>query len=562
MIGDELSQHQVTPLMDYWHIIRRHKWPILSLTTIFTIVGLFISTTITPTYLASARLLISPETQQNLFSDINPIGNQQTSYFYQTQTEIIRSRSLATEVINELDLVNHQDFLHEKLNFLQNLLQMNEVGAPVKFKKGKISSASDIVVKFKKSMEVTLEKKSEIISVKYEGKDPKMTAKVVNKVIDVYMRRMELAQKESNKETVGWLSENLEIVRNKLVKSEAELELYQSRLRIGDSKDEESIKSGKYGGITERLLSARTKRAELEIRFNQVKNMPRHIKEYQSLQYVMNNQNVRNLKDEKNIVEKKLAELSVRYGHKHPKIISLKAELKAGKNRLNKEIFIVVDSIQKDFRLAILQEREVEKIYAKMQENDRSKKGTRFNLAKLEREVETNKELYNLLLTKLKEADMSSNKGRVNIKIIDKAEIPKSIYKPNRKKIVLIALFIGLFFGIIISFFREFNNKTFKTGESLVEMTHLPLLGVFPILSKKELASSTPERLIIEKPRSTFAESVNNIRTNLMFSCGDEPPQVIMVTSAVASEGKTTVSCNLGIALSRLGPTLVIEADT
>ncbi|MDX1812949.1 MAG: polysaccharide biosynthesis tyrosine autokinase, partial [Gammaproteobacteria bacterium] len=152
---------------------------------------------------------------------------------------------------------------------------------------------------------------------------------------------------------------------------------------------------------------------------------------------------------------------------------------------------------------------------------------------------------------------------KVSVKVIEAATVPKAPFKPNRKRIIIISFLLGLIGSILLSLLREYSDKTFKTGEDVIEKTKLPLLGVLPILNKKDLVDSTPERVIVQKPRSSIAEAVNNIRTNIIFGNNDEePPQVILVTSAVASEGKTTVSANMGITLARLGPTLVIEADT
>ena len=562
MNNHNLQQHESRSLSEYWHIILRHKWAIISISSLSAIVGVLIATSMTPIFQADSRLLIVPETQQVLFSDNSLKGAQQTLSFYRTQVEIIRSRSLAAEVINELKLSGHVDYLPEKPSFLKSLTATNENGGALKSKKQKFRDIDSLVSIFNRNLHVQSERNSEIIGIKYEGKDPRMTAKVVNTVSDVYIRRVKKAQEKSNQDTIGWLSDNLEISRKKLVASEAELQQYQSDVHIGDTEEEAKLKTGKYGDIISTLLSVRTKRAEYEIRYQQVQSLPRKIKAYQSLQYVLNNKNVQALIDKKDNIERNNRDLSIRYGNKHPKIISAKNYLKAAKSRVNQEIFKVVDSIKSDYEFSVAQEKEVAKIYEKMQADDRSKKGSRFDLAKLESEVETNKEMYNMLLTKLREADMSTNRGKINVKIIDRAEVPKIAFKPNRKRIVIIAFILGLFGSILLSFFREFNDKTFKTGDSLVEITKLPLLGVFPIISKKELLKSSPERIIIDRPRSTVAESVNNIRTNLMFSSGDQSPQVVMITSAIASEGKTTVSCNLGISLAHLGPTLIIEADT
>jgi len=549
-------------LVDYLNVVRRHKWPIISITVLSTVIGILIASSIRPTYLSSARLLVEPETRQLLLSQ-NPFQQaNQTQSFYRTQVELIRSQSLATEIIRKFRLTSHIDYVPDNSSFLQRFLHMDETGDPQKIEKRDALKIEQVLPIFNSLLKVKSGNNSEVIDIAYEGKDAKMTADIVNEVVNLYMSRVDIAQEENNKKTVGWLTENLEVARKKLVESEAKLQSYQDSVQIGDSKDEQTVKSGKLGGITSELLNARTKRAESEIRFRQVSSMPKNIEAYETLQYIMNNPLVERAKQEKNSIQSKVTELNDRYGYKHPKLINAKVELKVAKERVVTEIFKVVDGIKKEYELSVAKEREIGRLYEQLQAEDRSKKGARFDMAKLEREVETNKDLYNILLTRLKEADISRNKGKIIIKVVDRASEPKIPFKPDRKRIISVAFFLGLIGSILLSVLREFSDKTFKTGENLTEVTKLPLLGIFPILNKKELFDSSPERLIVDKPRSTVAEAVNNIRTNLMFGTNDEPPQVLMVTSAVASEGKTTVSCNLGISLARLGPTLVIEADT
>ncbi len=347
------------PLMEYWHTMLRHKWAIISITLLCTIIGLFIASSKTPIFQASSRLLIVPETQQLLFADDSLKGGVQLHSFYRSQVEIIHSRSLAAEVIAELNLANHLDYLPEKPGFFKSVANVDENGSPIESTRQPLANMDALVSIFKSQMNAQSERSSEVISVRYEGKDPVMTAKIVNKVVDVYIQRVEAAQKQNKQETIGWLSENLEISRSKLVDSEAELQSYQSRENIGDSDDEDRIKSGKYGGISAQLLAARTKRAEYEIRLHQVNELPRDITAYKSLQYVLNNANVQRLSDLRDAIAQKNQVLSDRYGDKHPKIIAVKSELNAVLKRINNEIFRVVDSVKKDYELAVAQEKEI-----------------------------------------------------------------------------------------------------------------------------------------------------------------------------------------------------------
>jgi len=549
------------PLTEYLQIFRRYKWAILSLTAISTIISVIFASSISPQYKSSARILVEADTRKLLNSqdfqqDIN------SKSFYRGQIELIRSRSLAIDVINKLRLSNHVDYLPQKPALLKSLLNMGNDGGSVKSRKASIKRAEELVPAFNRLLSVTQGRSNEIFDIEYVSGDAQMAAKVVTEVTREYIKRVELDQEKNRKETIGWLTQNLEVARQKLIESEAELQSYQKEAQVGDSADEARMKSGKLGGITSQLLIARTNRAESEIRYKQLITLPREIKAYESLQYVVANDTIQKLNDKLNDLNRQNAELSQRYGYKHPKIKNLKAKIKVAKERVDREIFRVVDSIKLEYKNAVSREKEVGRIYEQFQNENRSKKSTGFSLAKLEREVDTNRDLYNLLLTRLKEADLTQSSGKISVKILNHADVPLKPFKPNRVRIIGIGFMLGLITGFVFALIYAFNDKTFKTAEDVIEKTKLPMLGIFPILGKKELFDSIPERLIVDRPRSAVSEAVNNIRTNLMFGTNEESPQVIMITSAVASEGKTTVSCNVGISLARLGPTLVIEADT
>jgi len=565
MFEGNLVHNDTKSLLEYWQIIRRHKWAIISITILSTTIGVLIASSIKPSYLASARLLVEPDNRQLLSSNpsnnLNNVLNMRS--FYRTQVELIRSRSLATEIIKELKLGSTIDYLPEKPGALKQLISTDEKGAPLQSSRQALKGTAELIPIFNKRLNVSLGANSEIIKISYESGDPVLAANIVNSVSKEYISRLEDSQKKNSQQNIEWLAENLEEARQKLVESEAQLQAYQSEERIGDSDDEARIKSSKLGGITSELLSARTLRAEAEIKFKQISESPSTQEAYESLQYIITDPAVQKVKDIEAKALLSFSELSNRYGHKHPKMIAAKSELKNARKRVTKAVFRVANTVKREYELAVAKEKEVNRLYEQFKSEELDNKGTRFSLAKLEREVDTNRELYNMLLTRLKEADMTKENGVINVKVIDAASPPKAPFKPNRIRIIGIAFVLGLFVSLMIAFFREFNDKTFKTGEDIAEKIKLPLLGIFPILNTKELSETSPERVIVKKPRSSIAEAVNNIRTNIIFGNSDEdPPQVIMVTSAVASEGKTTVSTNMGITLARLGPTLVIEADT
>ena len=562
--SNEHPSQQPKTYVEYWNIIRRNKWAIISITVVATIIGVLIASSMKPVYLSSARLLVESDNRQLLNLSNNSQVNTQVSQisFYRTQLEIIRSRSLLKQVIEQNKLSRHMDYLPENKGLFETISETDEKGMPTKARVMLPQDIDKIISQFNNRLHVSLGSEGDTINLSYESGDPVMAAKVVNSLTQKYIKEVQISQQQNSQQNVQWLAKNLEEARKKLVDSEARLQAYQVEEKLNDSKEEDKIKSGKISGITSELLNARTNKAIAEARYNQIENLPKTIEAYSSLQYILNNSMVVEARQKEEDLSQVVADLSDRYGDKHPKMIKAKRDLALAKHNVRISIFAAAETIKSQYQLAVDKEKQINRIYEQMQKESLAKNASRFSLAKLERDVDTNKELYDMLLTRFKEADMTKDSDTITVKVLDAPQVPASPFKPNRKRIIMIAFLLGLAGSIFLSILREFSDKTFRTGEDVIEKTKLPLLGIFPTLSKKDLLDSSPERLIVEKPRSSVSESVNNIRTNILLGKDDESPQVIMVTSAVASEGKTTVSCNLGISLARLGPTLIIEADT
>jgi len=228
-------------------------------------------------------------------------------------------------------------------------------------------------------------------------------------------------------------------------------------------------------------------------------------------------------------------ELSKRYGPKHPKLIQALSELQVIKSRLKDEQQGIVD--------------------AKKQASE---------LARLEREVNANRELYDLFLNRFRETDVAGGEKTANVRVLDAAELPVAPYRPNKPKIVGTWFTMGLVLGILLAFGREYLDNTFKTPADVEERLGQAVLGTVPLLAKEKKTEAVdwrPERQFIQESRSSFAESINHIRTGVLFSHVDNPPKTVLVTSSVQEEGKTTLSSNLALSFAQLGRTLLVDAD-
>jgi len=495
----------------YARIALRYKWSILALALVGLVIGGLKAANSVPVYRAQATVAIGPD-----YSNAVPGQNLNLYYavswrFYETQYEMIQSRAVAERVVEKLGLVHRKDVnkpprqgqTPELLILVKDALGLEELvdpgesntdvaldmQTPEQLERRKESLAAMI----RGGVSVSGSEQSQIARVRFESPDPKFAAEVANAVVDAYIELGLEARLDRTQRTSAWLTERLEDLRKKVAASEDRLQAFQKREGLVDSESMEQISSAKLKFLNDEVV--RTQKA--------------------------------------------VAELSERYGPKHPKMINAKAELESARNRLEEASRNIVQDTSKQFELS-----------------------------KLEREVAANRQLYESFLEKFEESDMSSQYTITNAQIIDEARVPGSPVRPDKNEFILQWGLMGLFCGVLLSLFREQLNNKFRTNEDIEQGLALPVLGVVPLLDrkakrrdKKRDPRTVPERFFLEDPKSAFSESINHVRTGIAYSDVDNPPQTILITSSVQGEGKTTLASNLALSFAHLDRTLLIDAD-
>jgi len=568
-------------LADYWRVVRRHKWGILGIAFACILIGTLMALKSQPIYQAKTTILAEP-VQPKMSNNTQYTSTALVWLFYETQYEIIKSRAIASRVVDQLGLVAREEArraeIKEKggadislnwrawipeqwLSQIKELLNIptverkhsDEISAGERMREGVISSLVAV-------LSVKGGEKSEIIKIAYESSDASLSAEIVNAVAGAYVAFGLNSRLSSAKQTTSWLNNQISELREKLNESEAALEAYQKSTGMVDTESRQRLISAKLGGLSAEQVKTQTARSEAEIRYNQVLKIKKEGGGYESLVSVLNSPSVVRLREKHSEAKRLVSELEERYGERHPKMIAARADLIQASKVLDSTIEKVVGSIRKEYEVALAQERKINARMVKHKREISDVRGQGFALAKLEREVENNRQLYETFLGRFKEEDVAGEYDVSNVRIIDHAIVPNSPIRPNKPRIILISALVGLLLGIGFAVIRERLDNTFRTIEDLENRLALPVLGVMPLLKKLE-KNEIPERYVSTAPRSPFTESINHVRTGVLFSNIDHPPKVILVTSATASEGKTTLSNNLAFAFSNLGRTLLIEAD-
>lgn len=581
---DAFDPSDETSLIDLWKIFQRHLRSIIGLIFVAGLIGSQYAFSITPLYIAEVKLLV--ETVAPKFISVDPFKNNgETSLFYQTQSEIITSRSIAKSVAEVLELhkyrlfasvanensVDRNDgprsFVGKWVLWLRGLFDTSKTNdindSDYKLNHGDSSddvSLSAAINYILANIDVEIVKSSQVIKIKFESPDRHLSSQIANAIADAYIEKGLSTQLEIKKKATLWLSDQLSELREKLEDSENALRSYQEKEKMVDVSSLKSIASGKLGGITSALIKAKAHLAEAEIQYKQVKESKIEGKSFDSLQAVLNNGLVQRLKEQQVKLNRNVMDLSGRYGEKHPKMIAAKSDLQEAQSRLDLEVNKVVESIIRQYEAALSNENELEQLSRELQVEVMNHQAKEFKLAKLENDVDKNRQLYDIFLARFKEASHAGNSNLTNITIVDSAIPPETPAKPNKKVIIISFLVFGFTLGVGLSFLREFLKNTFVSPEDVEKTLGIPLLGIIPILDN-EKSDFIPERHSYQDPESPFIEPLNNILVSVTYANIDKPAKVIMITSSTANEGKTTLSSNLSLTYSRVGKTLLIDGD-
>ena len=573
-------EEETIDLRDYLAVILRRKWTILAFFLVVVVtVGIYTFKT-RPLYKATATVEVNAA-QPN----VTPFGNQgearliEQARYLKTQADILKSRTLATRVIELLDLENNPEFnpktksafsLSSLLGFLSSVFKSSNSSTAVKEDPEYVKEYG-ILKSFSKSLQVKSFSKggtgSYILEVSFQAHDPKLCANVVNTLINEYIHFDLEKRIQATKLGHRYIQKQIEKVQGKLEQAEERLNAFTKKHDIVflsqlNAKGEggQDISTAQLVSLSEELNNAKAQRIALESLYKQSKTNP------DDLPQVVNDKLIQKLKENLSKLQTEYADLSSVFTPQYPKMRRIRSKVRSLTKMIEKEKHLIVTTIRTQYETALQKE---QMLRAALQQQKKKVSNLRrmaidYNI--LKREVDTNQHIYELLLNKSKELDVEVGIKSSGIHPIDAAMVPLKPFKPKKLLNMVLAMFIGLFGGVFCAFVIEYFDNTFKSPEEVERVLGLPILGTIPHIQFKKSGGNSLETLIeheaLDNPRSALAEAFRMIRTSLMLSAAGAPPKCLMVTSPQVGAGKTFVAFNLAVVYAQMDArVLLIDSD-
>ena len=604
----------------YWRLIRKHSRLIAGVTAGAVFVTLIHLLTTTPIYTAQTTVMIQPKSPTGI-DPAQALLAIEASYdgsdYFKTQSEILKSRTLAASVVRNLGLDRSPAFTGKERpglfssmvggirQHLHDLLSPPPPGSDAP-RSGLRGVSADQIDAYLGGLAIRTIPSTSLVEIEYSSPDPQLAARIANGHAEAYIDRGVEMHSQASRDAEKFLKQKLVELKEQLEKSEVALNDYRRAkgiipgLMSLDGKD--AVVIDRLTDLSKDLTRAQVERIGLEA---QVELIHKHM--YDSLPVVTNDKLVQEMQANLNLLAAQDASLSSQFTAAYPPLAQLRAKESALKGRLDAEVQNSIKSVESGYQQALEKEKELDAEMQHQRTVTMSLNDAAVGYAILQRDVDTYRQLYNAVLKRMKDMGVEAEAQTSNVSIVDKATAPRIAAYPKKMRDLMVSGVLGLLGALGLAFLLDYLDNTLKDPEEAERYLRLPNIGIIPEFSRLNSSSSygpkgyapakaitatmetngdTPQALIngsngngfngvgartasaIQElvtehgTYSALGEAYRNLRTALLLSRAGAPPKVTLITSAIAGEGKTVTAVNTAAMLAQLGASvLLIDAD-
>jgi len=562
-------------LRDYLRVLIKRKWTVLGSLGIVFGASLIATLRTTPIYDAVGSIAINKP--DPVLQSLRDATNSGADYYdptdLDTEVRILHSDLLALQVIKQLNLEHLPEFggtgspSTSSLEFTTEALQPDS------------ARANSLLAAFKGNLRVILEPNTRIIDIHYLSPNKDLAARVVNALASTYIEQNFKTRFESTMQASDWLSRQLVDLQMKVETSQEKLVKYQKDHQILGIDEKQNITTAKLDELNKELTAAESERMQKESVYRLAEAGDTESAAAVAAGVIQDKTSestsalLEKLQEQKADLKIQVAQLSTQFGPAYPKLAQLNNQIQEIDAQIQSEMKKVAGRLRGDYLASLQRENMLRAALEEQKQQENKLNESAIEYSFLKRDFETNRTLYEGLLQKLKEAGVTAGLRSNNIRQVDMARTPVVPTEPNIPRNLGFGFVLGLSTGIGLAFLLEGIDNTVRTPEQAQAISGLPSLGMIPLGSKNNSESNsrglavapskeTVELITQSRPQSQMAEAYRALRTSLLLTSVGAPPKIILITSALPQEGKTTTSVNTATVLAQKGTrVLLIDAD-
>ena len=554
-------------LLDYVRVLYKRRRTAMTVFVLVLLATTVYTFTATPIYEARTRLVIESDDPNIVsFKEVIDKGPAESDY-YQTQYNILQSRTLARHTLDDLRLWNHPLFGAPPAGwsapwrtFAAGLLPSGRDQEPRPATPADETGAqSRAIDRFLEYLTISPVRNSRLVDVRYRLPDPAVAAAVANSIVENYIEQ-DLAYKfTASRDASNWLGDRLTEQRAQVESAELALQRYREQNEAISLEDRENIVVQKLADLNAAVTRAKTERLQKEAMYRQLEAAGRDPALLDTFPAILGNAFIQTQKTELAALLRQQAQLADRLGDRHPEMVKTRTAIQKAEAELRAEVANVVQAVRTEYQAAVAQEAGLTAALNQQKGEALAMNRKAIEFSVLERDVESGRQIYQSLMQRAGETSVTGELKSSNVRVVDRAEIPRQPVAPRARLSLLLALFGGTFLACGLVFFFEYLDSRIKTPEDIETHLGLPTIGLIPALGKNWRQI---EPLLSNGVPPDFAEAFRALRTNVLFSTAQKGCRVVVVTSSGPGEGKTIVASNLAMGVAYAGQrVLLIDGD-
>ena len=552
-----LASGERRSLIDVWRVLMKHRWIILAVTLLSVAWAAWHTFRTAPVYESVAHIEIKPNTlvgagEENVVEDY-------TASPLQTEAQILRSDSVLFQTAEDL----HLD------DTLRAGNQKSGAGESAPSAAVTPQERRALIGIIGGGLSVSIVPNTDILEIRYRNNDPKLAAEVVNQLVETYSDEEIKTKFERTMHVSAWLQKRLVDLKQEASDTQRQLADYQKAHNIVGENEGSNLTVQTLEHVSTDLDAAESDRIMKEARMRDFNSLSPDM-----VALAGDDPALASLQSQLNDLQTQRAEMATKFGPKHPQMQLIDLQISKIQAQISKEVELARRQVRDEYQSALGVEQDLRKRLAAQEDATYQLNEDVAQYEILRHEAELTRNLYDNLQMKLKESSVTAGMSASNITVVDPGEVPFIPVAPQKGKALVYGLFGGLLVGCVLAFVIESIDDRLRTSEEVENVSMLPSLAAIPHLAygsanrkgnqgeETESAAVTQQLITLWDPKSNGAEAFRGMRSALMLSSIDNPPRVIVMTSAFPAEGKTTTALNLAIVLAQRGErVLLVDAD-